>query len=78
MASPARFLGRAVEDGVFECFGGTLGPEARGGDIAVPGGVGAEVALPRSHRVEAARKKPVKAHERVRLKGGAVWVPGRI
>jgi len=40
---------------VFECLGGTLATGAGGGGIAVPGRVGAEVALPRSHLVEAAR-----------------------
>jgi len=55
VASHARFLGRAVEDGVLECLGGELAPRAGCGDVTVPGGVGAEVALPRSHLVVAAR-----------------------
>ena len=61
---------------MLECLGGSLAFGAGGVDIAVPGGVGAEVALPRSHLVEAACGKPVLAHERVRLERGAVWVPG--
>jgi len=55
VASPGRFLGRAVEDGVLECLRGILASGAGGGGIAVPGGVGAEVAFPRSHLIEAAR-----------------------
>jgi len=78
VASPARFPGQAVKDGVFECFGGTLAPWAGGGDIAVPGWVGSEVALPRSHLVEAARRKLVEAHEGVRPKGGAERVSDRV
>ena len=78
MAGPARFLRRAVEDGVLECLRGILAFPAGGGGIAVPGGVGAEVAFPRSHLVEAARGELVKAHERVRFKRGAVRVSGRV
>jgi len=44
-----------VEDGVLECLGGTLAAGAGGGDLAVPGGVGTDVALPRSHLREASR-----------------------
>jgi len=62
---------------VFKCLGGFLAFGAGGGDIVVPGGVGAEVALPRSHLVEAARGELVEAHKRVRFEGGAVWVSVR-
>jgi len=51
---------------------------AGGGDVAVPGGVGAEVALPRSPLVEAARSELVEAHEGVGLQRGLVRVPGRV
>jgi len=40
--------------------------------------VGAEVALPRSHLVEAARRKLVEAHEGVGLEGGAERVSDRV
>ena len=40
--------------------------------------MGAEVALPRSHLVEAGRSELVKAHERVGVQRGLVWVPGRV
>ena len=40
--------------------------------------MGTEVALPRSHLVEAARGELVEAHERVGLQRGLVWVPGRV
>jgi len=40
---------------VFQCRVGILAPGAGGGDVAVTGGVGAEVALPRSHLMEAPR-----------------------
>ena len=63
---------------MFERLGGGQAAGARGGDFAVPGGVGAEVALPRSHLVEAARGEFVEAHERVGLQRGLVWVPGRV
>jgi len=76
VASPARFLGWTVEDGVLECVGGTLAAGACVGGVAVPGGVGPEVATPRSHLVDASRGELVKAHEGVRLKGGGVWVSG--
>ena len=56
--------------------GQTVG--ARGGEVAIPGGVGAEVTLPRSHLVEAAHGKLVEAHERVGLQRGAERVPGRV
>ena len=78
MASPAWFLGRAVQDGVFKCLGGILAPGAGWGDVAVPGGVGTEVAFPRSRLVEATRRELVEAHERVGFKGGAVWVFGQV
>jgi len=59
LASPARFLSWAMDDGMLECLGGTLAAGAGGGGIVVPGGVGAEVALPRSHLMEAARRELV-------------------
>jgi len=40
---------------MLECLGGTLAAGAGGGGIAIPRGVGAEVAPPRSHLVQAAR-----------------------
>jgi len=55
VAGPGRLLGGTVEDGVFECLGGTLVTGAGGRGVVVPAGVGAEVAFPRSHLVEAAR-----------------------
>ena len=77
MAGPARFLGGAAEDGVFECLGGTLAAGASGGGVAVPGRVGAEVAFTGSHLVYAARRELVQAHERVRIERGAIRVSGR-
>jgi len=63
---------------VLERLRGCQTTGARCGDFAVPGGVGAEVALPRSHLVKAARSKLVEAHERVGLQRGAERVPGRV
>jgi len=63
---------------VLERLGGGQTTGARGGDFAVPGGVGAEVAFPRSHLVKAVRSKLVEAHERVGLQRGAERVPGRV
>ena len=63
MAGPSGLLSWAVEDSVFERLWGGQTAGARGGDVAVPGGVGVEVALPRSHLVEAARSELVEAHE---------------
>jgi len=40
---------------MFERLGSALATGAGGGDVAVPRRVGPEVALPRSHLVEAAR-----------------------
>jgi len=54
VASPGRLLGCTVEDGVLECLGGTPAAGAGGGGVTVPRRMGAKVALPRSHRVEAA------------------------
>jgi len=71
-------LGRASEDSGLERLGGGQTTRTRGGDLAVPGGVGAEVTLPRSHLVEAARRKLVEAHELVGLQRGVEWVPGRV
>jgi len=76
VAGPSRLLGRALEDGVLKRLGGLQATGARGGDFAIPGGVGAEVALPRSHLVEATQGEFVKAHERVGLQRGAEGVPG--
>jgi len=59
VAGPGRLLSCTVEDGVFECLGGTLATGAGGRGVVVPGGVGAEVAFPRSHLVEAARGEVV-------------------
>ena len=67
MAGPARFLGVAEEDGVFECLGSTLAAGATGGGVAVPGRVGAVVAFTKSNLVYAARGKLVQAHQWVRL-----------
>jgi len=63
---------------VLERLGGGRTAGAGGGDIAVPGGVGAEVALPRSHLVEAARSELVEAHEGVGLQRGLVRVSGLV
>jgi len=63
---------------MFERHGGRQTAGAHGGDFAVPGGVRAEVTLPRSYLVEAARGEPVKAHERVGLQRGAELVPCRV
>ena len=63
---------------MFECLGGTLASRAGGGAVAVPGGVGAEIALPRSHLVEASRREFVQPHERVGSERGAERVPGGI
>jgi len=78
VAGPGGLLSQATEDSVLERLGGGQTTRARGGDFAVPGGVGAEVALPRSHLVEAARGELVEAHERVGLQRGAERVPGRV
>ena len=63
---------------MLERLGGGQTPGARGGDFAVPGGVDAEVTLPRSPLVEAARGELVEDHERVGLHRGAEPVPGRV
>jgi len=79
VAGPTGSLGGAVEDGVFECLRGTLATRACGGDVvAVPGGVGTEVAFTRSHLMYSARGELVQAHERVRFERGAVWVSSRV
>jgi len=78
VAGPGRLLSQASEDSVLERLGGGQTTGARGGDFAVPGGVGAEVALSRSHLVEAARGELVVAHEGVGLQRGAERVPGRV
>jgi len=63
---------------VLKRLGGGQATGARGGDFAVPGGVGADVTLPRSHLVEAARGELVEAHEGVGLQRGAERVSGRV
>jgi len=63
---------------VLERLGGGQATGARGRDFAVPGGVGAEVTLPRSHLVKVARSKLVEAHERVGLQRRAERIPGRV
>ena len=63
---------------MLERLGGGQTTGARGGDFAVPGGVGAEATLLRSHLVEAACSQLVEAHERVGLQRGAERVPGRV
>ena len=78
MASPGRFLGRTLDDGVFQRLRSALATGAGGGDVAVPAGVGAEVAFPRSHLMEASRGELVPAHKRVGLDRPSVRVSGRI
>jgi len=63
---------------VLECLGGTLELGAGRGDVGIAGGVGTEVAFPRSYLVEGSRRELVQTHEWVGLEGGAVWVSGRI
>ena len=63
---------------MLEHLGGGQTARACGGGVAVPGGVGAQVALPRSHLVEVAGREPVEAHERMGLQRGLEWVPGRV
>jgi len=65
VACPGRLLGRAAENGVLEPLRGAQTTGAGGGGVAVPRGVGAEVAIPRSHLVEAGRGELVQAHKRV-------------
>jgi len=57
VAGPCRLLCRAAEDGVLERLGGAQATGAGGGGVRVPRGVGAEVAVPGSHLVEAARRE---------------------
>jgi len=52
---------------MLEGLRGLLAAGAGGGDFAVPGGVGAEIALTRPHLVQATRSKFVEAHERMGL-----------
>jgi len=59
VAGPGRLLGRAAEDSLLERLWGTEATRTGGGGVAVPRGVGVEVALPRSHLVEAARSELV-------------------
>jgi len=63
---------------MLEGLGGLLAAGAGGRGIVVPRGVGAEVALPRSHLVEAARGELVEAHKWVGSEPGAVGVSGRV
>jgi len=67
VADPGRRLGRAAENGVLERLRGAQTTGAGGGGDAIPGGVGAEVALTRSHLVKAARGELVQAHKRIGL-----------
>ena len=67
--------GPAVEDGVFQGFGGGPAPWTEGGEVAVePGGVGGQVALTGPHLMYAASYELREAHEGVRCQGGAVGV----
>jgi len=63
---------------VLERLRGAPAAGAGGGIDAVPGGVGTEITLTRSHLVEAAGREFIEPHEGVGLQGGAVWVPGRV
>ena len=76
MAGPGRLLHGAVKDGMLECLRGTLAFGAGDGAVVIPGGVGAEVTLPRSHLVKAACGQLVQAHKPVGLERGAVRVLG--
>ena len=78
MAGPGGLLGLTMKDIVLERFGGGQAARAGGGGVAFPRGVAAEVALPSSHLVEAARGELVEAHERVGLQRALLWVPGRV
>jgi len=60
-----KLLGGTAEDGVHEGLGGLMAAGAGSRDTVVPGGVCAEVALPRSHLVQPARRELVEAHERM-------------
>ena len=61
---------------MFESLGGVLTARAGGGGIVVPGGVGADVALPRSHLVEPAGGELVEPHKRVGFQRGSIWISG--
>ena len=78
MASPGRLPSRAEKDGVFECLRRILAPWVGHGVIIVPGGVGPEVALPRSRLVDATGGKLVEAYKGVGLQRGGVRVPGQV
>ena len=62
---------------MFEGLRGGAAHRTEGGEFAVePGGVGSEVALTRSHLMDAARKELGEAHERVVSQGwgeGIAW-----
>jgi len=76
VAGPGRLLRWAVEDGVLEGLGGLGAAGAGGWSVVVLGRVGAEVALTRPHLVKATCVASGEAHERMRLRRGAVLVPG--
>jgi len=58
-------LGGVEEDAVLKCLGGFVAAGAGGLGIAVTGPVAAEVALPRSDLVQAARVEVVDAYQRM-------------
>jgi len=59
-------------------LGGLVTAGTGGRGVVAPGGMCAEVALARSHLVEAASGELIEAHERVGLDRGAVGVSGRV
>jgi len=63
---------------VLEALRASAAAGAGGGTVVVPGRVGAEVALTRSHLVSATRVEHGEPHERVGLHGGAVLIPRRV
>jgi len=63
---------------MLEGLKGRVAAAAGGRDIAVPGGMCAEVARTRSHLVPAARGKLVEPHEQIGYKQGAVRVSGQV
>jgi len=78
VAGPGSLLSGTVENGMREGLGGFFASGAGRWGIIVPGGVGAEVALPRPYLLEATRVELVKAHERVGFQPGPGGVPGRV
>ena len=67
VAVPGWPLGRTVEDSMLKGLGGVKAAGAGGRGRAGPGGVCAEVAFTRPHRVEAAQVKFREARNRVGL-----------